>query len=213
MNDRISSQLSEQWHDEPDFVELRMEGYHLIVLRSFMKNLNGYVGIKRDHPYYGLSTSSKQLENIRVHGGVTFADKGIHLNGAKKGYWYIGFDTAHAWDYAPGLAESMKEIELHMPQLKEINDKMKDMFGEDSVLSNKRNYRDIEYVSKEVESLMMQLKSAKENAGHKNSHVREYKRLHREKVKREKQEESMQQWLTKQRENKSPSNRINPFLL
>lgn len=59
-------------------------------------SVNGYVRVPDDHPLHGLDYD--ELDDIDVHGGVSFAD----------GDW-IGFDTAHFGDYWPGMPEFMQD--------------------------------------------------------------------------------------------------------
>lgn len=52
---------------------------------------NGYIIVSDEHPWYG--KGYHELENIEVHGGLTFAQEHARV----KGFWVFGFDTAH-WD-------------------------------------------------------------------------------------------------------------------
>lgn len=51
--------------------------------------VNGYVQIPEGHPWSGLDYDDI---DVRVHGGLTYADHG-----------WIGFDTLHYGDYWPGV--------------------------------------------------------------------------------------------------------------
>lgn len=63
---------------------------------------NGYVGVSKDHPWYGKDYDSI---NAHVHGGLTFSNLGARLKGRKAflegaiskhlDLWWVGFDTAH----------------------------------------------------------------------------------------------------------------------
>ena len=97
---------------------------------------NGYVGIPKDHPLFGVRYNlcikdspceetwcGHAPENIvRVHGGITFSDSKL-ANGSIDGYWYFGFDTAHYGDTAETCTEVYVkgEIERLADQLAQID--------------------------------------------------------------------------------------------
>lgn len=163
-----------KWDNEPDVVSLKTSGYHFLILRGPMKNLNGYVGVKRTHPFYGLHYDRPSIYNLEAHGGITFAGKSFGEN-FKDGYWYFGFDAAHAYDYVPGLHENMKEIDSIVP----MPDQLKSFLIEDSIF-NPSSYRDIEYMTKQTEGLLLQLQEIEQkHPGRKINHINEYKRLNR----------------------------------
>jgi hypothetical protein len=54
----------------------------------------GYVGLPKEHPYFGKHYDD--IENIEVHGGLTFSGYWEEIDD-KELYWY-GFDCGHAWD-------------------------------------------------------------------------------------------------------------------
>jgi hypothetical protein len=70
---------------------------------------NGYVGLPKGHPCYGLHYDEIN-KRIDVHGGLTLSDEIM-------GYWVIGFDTCHYadtkenWPREAVLAETMKLVE------------------------------------------------------------------------------------------------------
>ena len=101
-----------------------VDGRYLGVIKiNTLNMLCGYVILPKNHPYIGLDLyegeyNKNPLNELRVHGGVTFAD---YIGG----YGYaIGFDCAHAIDYGvwrdeayvinelKRLAEQLKEVEL-----------------------------------------------------------------------------------------------------
>jgi hypothetical protein len=171
---RIQLQTDKQWDNEPEFVDVEGNGYHLVVLRSHMGNLNGYVGVNRQHPWFGKHYDDRSLWGIQVHGGLTFCGKAFR-QGMKGKYWYFGFDTAHAFDLVPELEAIKKRHDIPS---------FDDLFG---MFEQKIAYRDINYVSKEVNDLFLQLKEVKDkNPNYKFNHKREYKRLG--KIKKKKKE-------------------------
>jgi len=64
---------------------------------------NGYVGVTKNHPWFGKDYGEISY-NIIIHGGLTFGEL-ITKNGIKlpwsryKGYYVVGFDTCHSGDY------------------------------------------------------------------------------------------------------------------
>ena len=55
----------------------------------------GYVMVPESHPFYGKGGYEDEVVDVRIHGGLTFAE------GAPNGWWF-GFDCAHGGD-AMGL--------------------------------------------------------------------------------------------------------------
>jgi hypothetical protein len=155
---------SEKWNIEPDCVELETsDDYHLVIWRNpNLGTLNGYVGINRSHPFFALNNDKKQVRDLEVHWGTTYAAKIREMKNFKKKYWYIGFDTSHCDDFAPYTYELFKKIGY-----KSAEDFKK--FG---------TYKDIPYVIEETVNLYNQLKSAKlKDKGYVHSFKKEYKLL------------------------------------
>ena len=95
------------WEDEPDNAEWIQEpsGYKCRIKRNpITGTLCGYVGIPEGHRFFGVGYDEdrdKELGDIadHVHGGLTYSQEG------DDGWWYFGFDTAHANDFAPAIVE------------------------------------------------------------------------------------------------------------
>lgn len=106
--------------------------------------LNGYVGVVQGSPLFGLPgyvtiRSSKetaitptqaQINNISVHGGLTFA--GEFKNFQIEKIWWFGFDTAHLYDIRPFSVCGMS-------------------------FDSQGSYRDMKYVANEVNRLADQI--------------------------------------------------------
>lgn len=130
------------WQKEPDKKQWADPNTNLpclIVRNSNMGNLCGYVGVTKDHPYFG---KEEDQMDLKVHGGVTFTDgcqpgpeeKTIRHkvdHGEDDNVWWIGFDCAHGLDAIPGIPPKYQ-----MPH---------------------QTYRDFDYVENEVRSLAQQL--------------------------------------------------------
>ena len=94
------------WEDEPDHAEWIQEpsGYKCRIVRNEITgSLCGYVGIPREHRFWGdtYNGTNEELYAIEddVHGGLTYSQAG------SDGWWYFGFDTNHADDFAPKMVE------------------------------------------------------------------------------------------------------------
>ena len=93
-----------------------IDGEYLGLIRINALNvLCGYVKLPENHPYIGLDLyegeyNKNPLNELRVHGGVTFADcigdgYATGFGCAHVGDYAIGFDCAHAGDYVPRLID------------------------------------------------------------------------------------------------------------
>ncbi len=135
------------WDSEPDKKQWQdpATGLPCLIKRNEALGIYcGYVGVPAGHPLYGLAASEKAHPDLRVHGGVTFdgalcshGDEATSIchkpdPGEPDDVWWIGFDCGHYLDLVP--------------------------------TSNYRaadsKYRDLAYVTREVEHLAEQLASA-----------------------------------------------------
>ena len=89
-----------------------------------MSWFTGYVGVPKDHIAYG----KNYLDiDVRVHGGLTFGDFSEILG---EGYYWLGFDTAHAGDktrpteegYEWTGEEVMNEVEKLAEQIANLSE-------------------------------------------------------------------------------------------
>lgn len=98
------------WENEPDYAEWENEvGYKCRISRMEGSGaLCGYVGIPKEHTFWGVTydEGNEELDAIAddVHGGFTYTQAG------DDGWWYFGFDTTHANDFAPKLVELLIEF-------------------------------------------------------------------------------------------------------
>ena len=72
-------------------------GYKWVVVHNGMGFRCGYVRVPSSHPWHGKSYDDIECE---VHGGLTYAkaDSVTDKLETDAGYWWLGFDCAHAWD-------------------------------------------------------------------------------------------------------------------
>jgi hypothetical protein len=141
------------WLTEPDRIEWRTHGYPCLMLRHpDMGHWCGYVGVPPTHPLHGVGYSDRRL-NVMVHGGVNYAQPCLgdacHTPwpGEPTDVWWFGFDCAHGFDRRPGIEQLLRRLghrTLPLPP-----GLARFMIGE--------HYRDVEYVTAEVDALAHQL--------------------------------------------------------
>jgi hypothetical protein len=144
-----------EWKQEPDKKQWLDDETKLpcLIVRGPAGSLCGYVGVSEGHPAFEKEYIDVDI-NVEVHGGVTFTrfcqhhedpSEGIcHLveTGENDKVWWIGFDTAHAWDYSPNMIPMHLRKKIGFPR------------RPDEI------YRNFDYVTREVLSLAKQLKAA-----------------------------------------------------
>lgn len=113
-------QIPGPWDTEPDRAQWVDESSNLdcLILRQpRFGNFCGYVGVPASHPLHGRTYGDPEVDDLSVHGGVTFGgacqDKdGVeHLSsichipepGRDPHVWWLGFDCGHCWDLQPGM--------------------------------------------------------------------------------------------------------------
>lgn len=128
------------WENEPDKRQWLdpATGLPCLIVRGPVGALCGYVGVPRSHPAYEKDYDDVDVD---VHGGLTFASKCSHGSeergvchkvddGDDDDVWWLGFDCAHYGDLRPSY----------------------------EIPGGDREYRSIEYVTREVEGLALQLR-------------------------------------------------------
>lgn len=182
----IKKELLDMWDTEPDSTEVKFEGYHLVIARNQdFGNLNGYVGLNRNHPYYRREMSHKTIDKLIVHGGVTFTGK-FEGYPFRRSYWYVGFDTLHFYDYAPKLHELLLNVQKEFVQdgdeFSPLLNSSASFLKSSPLIADKKNYRNFEYVANEIISLYHQLDAVKKKSPLLTySHKKEYRLLHKQK--------------------------------
>lgn len=140
------------WQAEPDIAEWRARGSALprLGVRGPMGGWCGYVGLPPGHPLHGKSWGDAAVEVHGVHGGITYGDAcaGLvchaPLEGEPEHVWWLGFDCAHAWDFTPGLAATVRRVSGARE------------------MAEHETYRTLAYVAREIEKLAAQLERAQE---------------------------------------------------
>lgn len=154
-----SGWITGPWTSEPDKRQWRDPdtGLPCLIVRGPVGALCGYVGVHPDHPFHGLgyyhsdwdedapplTPAQVAINDLDVHGGLTFAKGCGHSEDPSRGIchipapgepdnvWWFGFDCSHCDDLAPGMNDYG--------------------FGRRGV------YRDIAYVTEQVTSLAGQI--------------------------------------------------------
>lgn len=142
-----------EWVSEPDKMQFtdKATGLPCLIVRNRRSGvLCGYVGVPASHPAYGKDYYDEKLQNIEVHGGLTYANfcfkeeeegQGIcHVveDGEDDKVWWLGFDCAHAWDLSPANEAVLRKHNI-------------------PTIEPDALYRNVAYVKKEIASLASQL--------------------------------------------------------
>jgi len=127
------------WETEPDFLKFidGNTGYKCYIMRHpELKHLCGYVELPKEHKLYG-STDIRMLDNnLEIHGGVTYTGRREFKQQNDTADYVVGFDCAHAGDYAP----------YYFP-----------IMGMNKIIGDE-TYKDIKYVTNQCIKLAKQLK-------------------------------------------------------
>lgn len=139
------------WDDEPDKVQWTTKAnLPGLVVRNYMGALCGYAAVTSEHALYKVDYKYvNEYCDVTVHGDLTYAntcqDNGpichVPEPGEPDDVWWFGFDCAHGSDIIPMMGyHTSVDIDR---------------------LGYKIFYRDIGYVTDEVESLASQLADIK----------------------------------------------------
>ena len=134
---------------EPDEFAWEHNGLPCLVVRQFHGALCGYVGLKTA-PFEDYYSDA----HYEVHGGVTYGDWNDRydqdyarlMNCELEKYLWVGFDTCHSGDLVP---------KYHHTKLGKYAPLVAEMSGDDI-------YRDLEYMKKETNHLVDQIKAEQE---------------------------------------------------
>lgn len=149
------------WQDEPDKVQWVDEatGLDCLVNRNRSGAWCGYVGVPPGHPAFGASYGGGLLDDIDVHGGLTFGDTcqedapegygvcHVPFPGRPADVFWHGFDCAHAFDLIPAFLKYRTEDGRPIPMMTD------------------GKYRDLAYVRAQTEDLARQLADMGGDAG------------------------------------------------
>lgn len=148
--------VSGEWEEEPDREAFVHAELPCLILRALPHqtggHLNGYVGVPLKHPGAGskmerivgrdIDTKYDDID-VDVHGGLTFSGVGEGGDLRPQGFYWFGFDCAHAGDYSPPTDPRVHQVHV-------------DVTGRTGP-SDYETYRNIEYVRGQVRHLAEQL--------------------------------------------------------
>lgn len=167
------------WDDEPDIVEWRSSELPTVPLLAIRNNLGcwcGYAAVARGHKAHGLDWGHPQLGDVRVHGGLTFAGAAsglMELSALPEPpdppgfWWWFGFDCGHGFDVMPAMEPMLARVRSKHSELSALAERMEAAATPRvrRLLDIMRSqYRDLEYVMSEAESLGAQLLAMKGDA-------------------------------------------------
>lgn len=102
--------MNQPWLTEPTYERwIHPSGLVCEIARAdVLDNWRGYVQVPEDHPIrlfdldpQGWDDTNPKYIKFSVHGGVTWASAGNLIYCPDKDVYRIGFDCAHAWDISP----------------------------------------------------------------------------------------------------------------
>lgn len=123
------------WQHEPDMYDWvdADSGYRCLMFRNMQTSgaWLGYVVVPVTHPWHGMQQGDVRLDELDVHGGVTFV-------GTKGDDFMVGFDTAHIDDYMPMCSSLLQ-------------------YGPPPTPDEVASYKDMAYVQRECAHLAKQI--------------------------------------------------------
>jgi len=147
------------WQSEPDRVEWIHAGFACMLRRGPGGQWCGYVGIPREHPFYGKEYGEID-DAVPFHGGLTYsaACNGeichVPAAGMPADVWWLGGDFAHAGDLCPAY-EARLRAWIHAPQptpeLEETAARLRAFHSKPQPLEMQDVYRELPYVRATVE--------------------------------------------------------------
>lgn len=85
-------------------------GFQWVIVHNGIGYRCGYVRVPLGHPWHGKGWSDDGIEDVSVHGGITYAEADMPCDAPGPDTdWWLGFDCAHAGD-APDPALPQNRI-------------------------------------------------------------------------------------------------------
>ena len=142
----------EPWINEPDKKEFVYKGYKCAIKRNLMGCLLGYVYMKQNSKLskYALREDVDSLDLdliLNVHGGITYIGENEETNDC-----VLGFDCGHFGNDVIPRKPDFKRFQL-FEKFKEFQNLIKTL----EKLEKNQTYKDINFVTKELESLVDQI--------------------------------------------------------
>jgi hypothetical protein len=166
--------MNRPWENEPNHIEFRYKGFPCIIHRAVFEesepnigHLCGYVGLSKEHPYYGKTWEGDNDEInqlVDAHGGITYANKcqgdicHVPANGETDDVWWIGFDCAHFGDFIPRPKILYEGMEDWNGKLHDLMNMTLAIVGKDKTRGE--SYKTVAFVKNEIRNLVKQLEKA-----------------------------------------------------
>jgi len=109
------------WQNEPDVERWSdvASGLRCKIWRNQLGAWCGYAGVVPSSPLYEKDRNSQKLEDICVHGGLTFSGK----HEEEGDIWFFGFDCCHAGDFIPAINLDLKQS-VHYWDIDKVKDEV-----------------------------------------------------------------------------------------
>lgn len=111
------------WQTEPDRVDFVHAGLACLALRHpDFGHWCGYVGVPPGHPLHGRAYQEIEVD-LSAHGGLTYSKPcsgyicHVAQPGTPENVWWLGWDFAHAFDFAPAVRAREQRMFANQPQL------------------------------------------------------------------------------------------------
>jgi hypothetical protein len=141
------------WQDEPDRVDFIAFGFSCFARRHPQHgHWCGYVGVPREHPFYGKPYGDVEGA-LEFHRGINYSalcdEAGdichVPAPGMPADVWWFGGDFGHGFDLCPGIDARWREAREAFPLIPELPGMPRD------------TYRALPYVRQNIEHLAEQL--------------------------------------------------------
>lgn len=77
----------------------KFENYEIFIM-NLGTHPTAYIKVPETHPFYGKDYNEVEIEDIEVHGGITYCDDHLFISDTEEvNGWFIGWDYAHAGDF------------------------------------------------------------------------------------------------------------------
>lgn len=88
-----------EWDNEPWYIEWEVNNIKCVIHRRIDAGfLYGYIGLPKNHAYFGLNSEEFPIE---VDGGWNYAENEAYFKQGNFDYWWLGFDCNHGDDVNP----------------------------------------------------------------------------------------------------------------
>lgn len=140
-----------EWNKEPDFQLFTYRNHYCLLNRNILGGWCGYVGVDTESIFYNKNYSESPIDDLDVHGGITFgAFKTLEEFPSLKLFW-LGFDCSHCGDFVPAEENILKKATQYLQELKRVESLRAETEKSKSI------YRTFEYAQKQLKGLVDQI--------------------------------------------------------